>query len=87
MYAATSFLLGMWERTVRDYVGLEGTIRALKGFRMKKFNPVGTTTLVHGQVIAAESEGDRGTAELSVWCENNGDVTVGPGTVLVTLPR
>jgi acyl dehydratase len=84
MYASTSFLLGMWERAVRDYIGLEGTITALRGFRMKKFNPVGTTTIVHGEVTGIGPE--PGQVELQVWCENSGDVTVGPGSVTVTLP-
>jgi acyl dehydratase len=84
MYASTSFLLGMWERAVRDYIGLEGTIQSLRGFRMKKFNPVGTTTVVHGEVTGTGPA--PGQVELRVWCENNGDVTVGPGTVTLTLP-
>jgi acyl dehydratase len=84
MYAATSFLLGMWERTVREYIGLGGTIRSIRGFRMKKFNPVGTTTTVQGEVRSVSASG---VAELAVWCENGGEVTVGPGTVEVTLPK
>ena len=84
MYASTSFLLGMWERAVREYIGLEGTIGALRGFRMKKFNPVGTTTVVHGEVTGTGPE--PGQVELRVWCDNNGEVTVGPGTVSITLP-
>ena len=87
MYAATSFLLGAWERAVRDYIGPGGTIRSIKGFRMKKFNPVGTTTTVKGEVSGTGEDGDVGVAELRVWCENGGDVTVGPGTVVVTLPK
>lgn len=88
MYAATSFLLGAWERTVREYIGPAGTIRSIRGFRMKKFNPVGTTMVVRGQVVGlAPDDSGAGVAEVSVWCENGGDVTVGPGTVTVTLPR
>ena len=88
MYAATSFLLGAWERAVRDFIGVGGTIGSIRGFRMKKFNPVGTTMIVRGQVAGVADDGPgTGVAELSVWCENGGDVTVGPGTVTVTLPR
>ena len=87
MYAATSFLLGSWERAVRDYIGLDGTIRSIRGFRMKKFNPIGTTMLVKGEVVGASEEDGTGVVELSVWCQNGEDVTVGPGTVTVTLPR
>ena len=86
MYASTSFLLGMWERAVREDIGLEGTIAALRGFRMKKFNPVGTTTVVRGEVVRTAEEDGVGVVDLTVWCENGGDVTVGPGLVTVTLP-
>lgn len=82
MYAATSFLLGSWERAVREYIGLAGTIKSIRGFRMKKFNPVGTTMVVKGEVVAVAD----GSADLNVWCENGGDITVGPGVVTVTLP-
>jgi hypothetical protein len=91
MYASTSFLLGMWERAVRDFIGLDGTIRSIRGFRMKKFNPVGTTTVVRGEVVSVTTEEatevGTGVVELSVWCENGGQVTVGPGVVTVTVPR
>ena len=86
MYASTSFLLGMWERAVRDYIGIEGTIRSIRGFRMKKFNPVGTTTIVRGQVVGTGTEDGSGVVELSVWCENGSEITVGPGVVTATVP-
>lgn len=88
MYAATSFLLGAWERAVRDYIGPAGAIRGIRGFRMKKFNPVGTTMVVRGEVVAAEEgAGDVGVVELQVWSENGGEITVGPGTVTVAVPK
>ena len=86
MYASTSFLLGMWERAVREYIGLGGTIASIRGFRMKKFNPVGTTTVVKGEVIGASQPDGVGLVEIKVWCENVGETTVGPGIVTVTLP-
>jgi acyl dehydratase len=87
MYASTSFLLGMWERAARDWIGLSGTIRAIRGFRMVRFNLVGDTTSVRGRVERTELVGDAGVVHLTVWCENATGVTVGPGTVEVTLPR
>ena len=86
MYAATSFLLGTWERAIRNYIGLAGTIRSIRGFRMKKFNPVGTTVVVRGRVAAASEVDGVGLVELEVWCENGGTVTVGPGVATVTVP-
>jgi acyl dehydratase len=86
MYAATSFLLGMWERTIRDYIGPAGAIRAIRGFRMRRFNPVGTTIVVRGEVVRVAAEEGAGLVELKVWSENDGDITVGPGSAEVTVP-
>jgi acyl dehydratase len=86
MYANTGFLLGMWERAIREFVGLDGTIRRIAGFRMSKFNTVGQTVRVRGRVARRWLEGDDGLVDLEVWSESGGEVTVGPGTVTVTLP-
>jgi acyl dehydratase len=86
MYANTGFLLGMWERAIREFVGLDGTIRRIAGFRMSKFNTVGQTVRVRGRVARRWLEGDDGLVDLEVWSESGGEVTVGPGTVTVALP-
>jgi acyl dehydratase len=86
MYAATSFLLGTWERAIREYIGPAGTIRSVEGFRMRRFNPVGTTVTVRGEVVAAEEVDGVGVVQLALRCENGGEVTVGPGVATVTLP-
>ena len=86
MYANTTFLLGMWERAVREFIGLRGRIVAIKGFRMKSFNVAGTTVVVKGRVTRSWLEGDRGLSELEVWSENGDTVSVGPGLVTVSLP-
>ncbi len=86
MYANNMFLQGMWERAVRDYIGLAGTFRKLAGFRMVRFNTVGTTVVVKGEVVRKWREGDTGLVEIKMWSENDGEVSVGPGTMTVTLP-
>ncbi|WP_433186450.1 acyl dehydratase [Actinoallomurus sp. CA-150999] len=92
MYANTGLLLGMWERAVRDWIGPAGTIRGIRGFRMRAFNVVGDTTWVRGRVASVGTDespgGDEGpgVVDLELWCENSAGVTVGPGTVRVTLP-
>jgi acyl dehydratase len=86
MYANTSFLLGMWERAIRDWIGPAGTLRSIRGFRMRSFNYVGDTTTVLGRVVAVDRDGDPPTVTLEVHSENSTGVTVGPGTVRVTLP-
>jgi acyl dehydratase len=86
MYAATAFLLGTWERAIRQYIGVAGTIRSIAGFRMRRFNPVGTTVVVHGEVTSMAVDGGVGVVELALRSENGGEVTVGPGSATVTLP-
>jgi acyl dehydratase len=87
MYANTTFLLGMWERAVREFIGLRGRILRINGFRMKIFNVVGQTVTVRGRVRRAWLEGDLGLAELELWSENESGVSVGPGAVTVSIPR
>ena len=86
MYANTLFLQGMWEKCVRGYIGLAGTIRALKGFRMGAFNTVGDTVTVYGTVERKWREGDTGLVEIRMWSENRDGISVGPGKVIITLP-
>ena len=87
MYANNTFLQGMWERTVREFIGLAGTIRRVQGFRMKIFNTAGDTVVTRGKVKRLWTDGATGLVELEMWCENSRGVSVGPGTVTVTLPR
>jgi hypothetical protein len=86
MYANTGFLLGMWERTVREFIGLGGSIRTIAGFRMKRFNTVGRTVVVRGRVKSKRREAGDALVELEVWSELGGETTVGPGIVTVALP-
>ena len=86
MYANTGFLLGMWERTVREFIGLGGSIRRIAGFRMRRFNTVGGTVVVRGRVKSKRREAGDALVELEVWTELAGETTVGPGIVTVALP-
>lgn len=90
MYANTSFLLSSWERAVRDWAGLAGRIRAIRGFRMRSFNHAGDTMRVLGEVAATRVEhgadGPVGVVEVTIRCESPAGVSVGPGTVEVLLP-
>lgn len=85
MYANTSFLLGMWERVVRDYIGPAGTIRGITGFRMRAFNHAGDTTTVAGEVTGVDERS--GTVTLRLWSADSTGITVGPGQVVAGLPR
>ena len=80
------FLQGMWERSVREYIGLKGAIRKIGPFRMRIFNPVGDTVVVKGNVLRKFQQGGQNWLELKMWSENSRGTSVGPGPVLVTLP-
>ncbi|WP_404328249.1 hypothetical protein [Mesobacillus maritimus] len=86
MYANNIFLQGMWERTVRNFIGLSGTFKSLKGFRIKTFSVAGDTVTTKGFVKRKWKEGTDFLVELEVWSENSKGVAVGPGSVIVTLP-
>jgi acyl dehydratase len=85
MYANTLFLMGMWERAIRDWMGPAGRFVAVRGFRMGRFNTAGSTTTVHGEVIAVDAQ--TGMVTLRVRSDDEQGTTVGPGEVDVLLPR
>jgi len=86
IYANTGFLLGMWERTVREFIGLRGSIRHIAGFRMRRFNTAGATVVVRGLVKSKRRENGEGLVELELWSELDDTITVGPGIVTVQMP-
>ena len=86
MYANTLFLQGMWERTVRGYMGLQGTLKRVAGFKMNSFNCVGETVVVKGEVTRKWREDRAGLVEIKMWSENGERISVGPGLVTITLP-
>jgi len=83
-YANTLFLMGLWERLARDWAGPSALITALRGFRMGRFNLLGTTTRTTGKVIRIEPE--RSTLTISAQCEDANGITVGPGEIDLKLP-
>jgi hypothetical protein len=76
----------MWERTVREFIGLRGSIRHIAGFRMRRFNTVGKTVVVRGRVKSKRHENGDALVELELWSELDDAITVGPGVVTVALP-
>ena len=86
MYANNIFIQGMWERTVREYIGLAGIINKVGPFRMRVFNTVGETAVTKGRVKRKWRENGDNLVELEIWTENSRGISVGPGPVVVTLP-
>ena len=64
MYANNSFIQGMWERTVREYIGLKGRIRRLGPFRIRIMNTVDETVTVSGEVERKWQENGENFVEL-----------------------
>ncbi|MGI4812294.1 MAG: hypothetical protein ACRYG5_13135 [Janthinobacterium lividum] len=87
MYANTYFLQGMWERCIRQFIGHAGAIRSIHGFAMRRFNTPEDTVLISGRVTRVWEEDAQGFAELEISSSTAAGITVGPGQVVVTLPR
>lgn len=81
-YANVLFLLGMWERLVREWAGPQARILAIRKFRMRRFNLVGTTVTVDGRVLEI---GAGGLITVEVSISDADGITVGPGTIDVDL--
>jgi acyl dehydratase len=86
MYANNVFIQGMWERTVREYIGLQGRFKKTGPFRMRIFNNVGETVVTKGTVKRKWVEGGEHLVELEIVSEHSRGISVGPGPVVVSLP-
>lgn len=85
MYANNVFHQGMWERVVREFIGLDGVIKKIGPMRMKRFAVPGETAIVSGSVTAKWSKDTEHLLELSMRSTDSVGETV-VGTVTVTLP-
>lgn len=86
MYANNVFCQSMWERTVREYIGLGGRIRKVGPFRMRVFNTIGAPAVTSGVVKRKWADGGDHLVELEMQTEHTERVSVGPGPVVVSLP-
>jgi hypothetical protein len=86
MFANNVFVQGMWERTVREYIGMSGRFKQTGPFRMNIFNTVGETVVTRGSVARKWREGNENLVELQMYCQHSKGNSVGPGPVIVTLP-
>jgi len=84
VYMNTFFIMGVIERLLRQWMGLEGQIKKIGPMRMKVFNCVGDTILFKGKV--REKIEENGLVVLDVWSETrNGESVSAEATVC--LPR
>ncbi|MFJ3779754.1 MaoC family dehydratase N-terminal domain-containing protein [Streptomyces sp. NPDC090075] len=87
MYANSLFLLGMWERALRDFIGPAGTILAVRDLRMARFAAAGSVVRVRGTVVRRQLAADRLVLEIELRSTVDDVLTVGPGLGVVALPR
>ena len=66
---------------------LGGVLRKVRGLRVKSFNVSGDTPVVRGEVLRTWIEDSEALIALSVYTDNVGRISAGPGTAVVTMPR
>ena len=83
MYANTMLLQGLFEATIRQWMGLAGRLTKL-GFGMRVFNCAGDVVTGRGRVTCLHA--DTGLVDLEIWSETTAGVTAN-GSATVSLPR
>ena len=73
-FANTFFLMGMFERLMRDWAGPKARIRKIGPLRMIMFNAVGDTLHFKGVVESVDQA--TGTVTLDMWVESQRGKTV-----------
>lgn len=87
MYANALFLLGMWERVLRDFIGPTGSILAIRDLKMGRFAPAGSVVRVRGTVVGKQLLPGRLTVDIELRSTVDDVLTVGPGLGVVALPQ
>ena len=81
-YMNTFFILGMFERMLREWMGMRGRLKKISSLQMKSFNVVGDAVHCKGKVTGKQ---DDGTVNLDIWMENEEKITV-TAVAVVILP-
>lgn len=82
-FANTYFLMGMFERLVREWAGPRARIRKIGPLRMMIFNAVGDTVQFKGLVEAVDEVA--GSISLDMWAQSHRGKTVTAKAVLELL--
>lgn len=81
-YMNTFFIIGLFERMLREWMGTRGRLKKLGSLQMKSFNVVGDVVCCRGKVTGKQ---DDGTVSLDIRMENEERVTV-TAVAVVVLP-
>ena len=72
-YMNTFFIIGLFERMLREWMGTRGRLKKIGSLQMKSFNVVGDVICCRGRVTGKQ---DDGTVNLDIWMENEERITV-----------
>ena len=72
-YMNTFFIIGLFERMLREWMGTGGRLKKIGSLQMKSFNVVGDVVYCRGKVTGRQ---DDGTVSLDIRMENEERVTV-----------
>ena len=78
----TFFIIGLFERMLREWMGTRGRLKKIGSLQMKSFNVVGDVVYCRGKVTGKQ---DDGTVNLDIRMENQEKVTV-TAVAVVILP-
>ncbi len=82
-FANTYFIIGMFERLLREWMGLKGRIKKINSLRMKTFNCPGDLLTFKAKITSLE---DNNTIVLNLWVESEKGTTV-TAEAIVELPH
>jgi len=82
-FANTYFILGMFERLLREWMGLKGRIKKINSLRMNTFNCPGDLLTFKAKITSIE---DNNTIVLNLWVESEKGTTV-TAEAIVELPH
>jgi len=85
VYMNTFFILGMFERLLREWMGLRGTIKRIGSLRMKAFNCVGDVVTYRGKV--REKCEENSAVLVDIWSETQKKGQTVTAEVVVFLPK
>ena len=81
-YMNTFFIIGLFERMLREWTGTRGRLKKIGSLQMQSFNIVGDVVYCRGKVTSKQ---DDGTVNLDILMENQERVTV-TAVAIVILP-
>ena len=81
-YMNTFFIIGLFERMLREWMGTRGRLKKIGSLQMQSFNVVGDVVYCRGKVTGKQ---DDGTVNLDIRMENQERVTV-TAVAVVNLP-